>query len=213
MTLLSCVLLLQFGTTIALAQAPQHSEPSRVGEQPEEVVRRLYHEVVARHPLGIPNGEDRKHITPYLSKRLISRLDTASACEKDYFRLHPDPHSKPQIDWLEFGLFSGAWEEALPAAFHLERTQRGKDGSFSVYLRLAYKETWATYGRAPNPEGTFRWHIAVVVVPENGHFVVDDVIYLKDEVDPQEVNPPLSQTLAIGCDGSRWVGYSEEDAR
>ncbi len=152
-----------------------------------------------------------KHITPYLSKRLVSRLDTASACEKDYFRLHHDPDSKPPFDWLEFGLFSGAWEEALPAAFHVERTQQEKDGSFSVYLRLTYKETWATYGRAPNPEGTFRWHITVLVVPENGHFVVDDVIYLKDESRDSESR--ISQILTRGCDGSRWVGYPEEEAR
>jgi hypothetical protein len=25
------------------------------------------------------------------------------------------------------------------------------------------------------------WHVAPIALPENGHFVVDDVIYLKDE--------------------------------
>jgi len=202
MTPLRCVILLQFATAFALGQVPQHSEPSKVGEQPEEVVRRLYHEVVARHPLGIPHGEDRKRIVPYLSQTLISRLDTAKACEKDYFRLHQDPDSKPPFDWLEFGLFSGAWEQAQPGGFRIDKAQPEQDGFFRVYLMLRY---------ADDPPPFHWWRVAVFVARENGHFVVDDIIYLKDEISDSESR--ISQILTRGCDGSRWVGYPEEEAR
>ena len=42
-----------------------------------------------------------------------------------------------------------------------------------------------------------RWHVAAILVRENGHFVVDEVIYLKDR--PQDVDVPLSEYLYAGC--------------
>jgi hypothetical protein len=166
-------------------------------KQPEAVVRGLYRQVVARHPIGIPRGADLKALAPYLSEGLFRRLDLALSCECDYSRQHQDPDEKPEIEWLELGLFSGANEKALPAAFHLERTQPEKDGSFRVYVRL-------TYGKL---ESAPDWHVAVFVVREGGHFVVDDVVFLKEDV--QDVEPPLSKLLTLGCDGSRWVGYGK----
>ena len=76
----------------------------------------------------------------------------------------------------------------------LEKSE--KDGSFCVYVRLTLEE--------PPPE---IWQVAAVVVQENGHFVVDDVIYLKDE--NRLVESRLSGYLSGGCDGPRWVGYGE----
>jgi hypothetical protein len=210
MTLFYCIILLQFATTFAHGQIVQPSKPPRVPERPEAVVRSLYHVVVARHPIGLPRGADRKAIAPYLSKGLIRGLDTALACETDYSRLHRDPNVKSEIEWSEDGLLSGGNERALPAAYHVASTQPEKDDSFRVHVRLTYRDTWATYGRPPTEANTFQWYVDVIVVRENGHFVVDDVIYLKDEDDPRDVGPPLSQTLTLGCDGSRWVGYGEE---
>lgn len=143
-------------------------------------------------------------LAPYVSRALMRRLDTALACENDYYRLHHDPNLKPEIEWLEFGLFSGANEEALPAAFHIENTQLEKDDSVPVYVKLRYGKP---------DENPLIWHIAVIVVPENGHSVVDDVIYLKDEHDPRDVEPPLSKMLTLGCDGPRWVGYEAQKAK
>jgi hypothetical protein len=153
------------------------------------VIRSLYRQVVARHPIGIPKGEDRKRITPYLSKMLIRRLDTAQACEDDYYQHHYNQVDKPATEWFEVGLFSGGNEKAEPGAFLIDSTQSRNDGSFLVYLRLRYAD----------PPPFFWWHIAAIVAPENGHFVVDDVILLKDE--PRDSESRLSQNLDRGLRG------------
>jgi len=174
-----------------------------VDQSPGAVVRELYKQVVARRPFGIPKGTDKEAIWPFLSRGLIQRLDTAQACEKDYFRQHTDKDSKPGFDWLETDLFSGANEKAIPSEAVVERTKPQKDGSFHVYLRLTYRESYETYGRPPNPANTFNWHVAAVVISEGGWFVVDDVLLFKD--DSTKIESRLSDSFA-GCDGSRWVG-------
>ena len=188
MTFLRGIILLQFATAFALGQLVQPNEPPKVSVQHEAVVRNLYHEVVARHPNGVPRGADMNALTPYLSKGLIRRLDSAQACEDDYYRRRQDPKEKPQMKWFEVGLFSGGNEKALPVAFYVEGSHPEKDGSFRVHVRLRYG-------------GSLNWHVAVIVVRENGHFVVDDVVFLKDET--LDVESRLSQLLAVGCDGPR----------
>jgi len=168
MTPLRCVILLQFATTFALSQVGQGSEPLTRGlKQPEAVVRSLYSEAVARHPIAIREGADMKIFAPYLSKALRHRIDTAVACAADYDRQYPDPNLKPPFAWLEAGLFSGDDEQASPCGFDIDRTQSEKDGYFRVCVRL----TWGS------PERARIWQVAAIVLGENGHFVVDDVIY------------------------------------
>lgn len=193
------ILLLQFATTLALGQSTPQGKPASLPDQPEALVRSLYTEVVARHPIGIPRDADMKVFAPYLSKALLHRIDVAHACAADYDRQYPDPNLKPPFAWLEAGLFSGDDEQAEPRAFQIERTQSEGDGSFRVYVRL----TWG----GP-PEKPLIWRVAVVVVQEDGHFVVDDVIYLKDE--NREVDGRLSEYLSAGCDSAHWVGYGNQ---
>jgi hypothetical protein len=102
------------------------------------MVRSLYREVLARHPVGIPGDPDMKIFAPYLSKALLHRIDLAVACEADEARQHSEPHLKPEIAWLEFGLFTGGDEKVSPRAFHVEIMQSEKDGSFRAYLRLTW---------------------------------------------------------------------------
>jgi hypothetical protein len=194
MSPLRCIILLQFTTTLALGQPAQQNKPPSVPGQPEAMVRSLYREVVARHPVGIPGDGDMKIFSQYLSKALLHRIDLAIACSADEARQHPDPHLKPEIAWLEAGLFSGDDEQASPGTFHIERTHSEKNGSFRVYVRL-------TWGAAASP---WIWRVAAIVMWENSHFVVDDVIYLKDE--NRDVESRLSEYLSAGCDGPRWVG-------
>jgi hypothetical protein len=139
-----------------------------------------------------------KIFAPYLSEALLHRMDVAIACADDWYRQNPEPHLKPDLGWLELGPFSGENERASPQTFLVERAQSEKDGSFRVYVRLtrAYPE-----GRPSI------WHIAAIVIRENGHFVVDDVIYLKDE-DYDEGR--LSEGLSAGCDGPSWVGFGNQ---
>jgi len=195
------ILLFQFGAVCALAQVTPEGITPKASE-PEAVVRSLYREIVARHPVGVPHGEDREQIYPYLSKNLIRRFDVNQACVRDYLRQNYEPHSKPPFDWIDLGLFSGMNEEALPVSFHLDRTQPLKDGAFRVYLRLNYGQP-----------SSLIWHVVAVVVPENGRFVVDDVILQKDATGDGVLS--VSQILTHGCDGSRWVGYGtkKDDAQ
>jgi hypothetical protein len=144
MTLLRCLILLHFTSSLALGQPARQSKPSSPPEQPVAMVRSLYHEVVVRHPVGIPKGANMQAFAPYLSKSLLHRIDLARACERDYYRRHQNPNLKPPIDWLEFGLFTGGNENVSPRTFDIERTQSEKDGSFRVNVRL-------TWGRSPKP--------------------------------------------------------------
>lgn len=202
MNLLRFFLLLQFATTLALGQSAPEARPASLPDQPEALVRNLYTEVVARHPIGIPRDADMKIFGPYLSKALLHRIDVAHACAADYDRQYPDPNLKPPFAWLEAGLFSGDDEQAEPRAFQIERTQSEGDGSFRVYVKL----TWG----AP-PEKPSTWQVAAVVVREDDHFVLDDVIYLKDK--NREAEGRLSEYLSAGCDGPRWVGYDKKNAK
>ena len=166
--------------------------------QPEAFVRSLYTQVVARRPVGIPAGVDWKVFAPYLSKALLHRIDLALACGEDWDRQNPDPNLKPEIGWLELGLFSGGDDELELRTFHIERMQSGRDGSVRVYVSL-------TWGYVPEHPWTSR--VVVTVVRENGHLFIDDVTYLRDA--PQNAEWQLSDTLSSGCDGPRWVGFHD----
>ena len=193
-------LLLLLLTPLALGQAAHQTDPVDPASGPEALVRSLFTQVVVRHPTGIPYGADMKVFTPYLSKTLLHRIDLAIACGKDWYRQHPGPTLKPPFAWLESGLFSGQDERTEPNAFVTEKTEPEKDGSFRVrvYVKLN--------GGTP-PEKPWVWQVAAVVVRENGHFVIDDVIYLKDKYNP--VDSRLSEVLSGGCDGPRWVGFGD----
>jgi len=197
MNLLRFLLLLQLTMPLALGQVADNSKPASLPNQPEALVRSLYSEVVARHPLGSPGGAKTKVFAPYLSKALLHRIDINIACQNDWDRQNPDPNSKPPF--LEFGLFSGDDLRAEPQAFHIERVHDEKDGSVRVSVKLTHDEP----GESP-----WTWHVAAILTRENGHFVVDDVIYLKDR--PQDVDVRLSEYLSQGCDGPRWVGFGEK---
>jgi hypothetical protein len=170
-----------------------HALPS----QPEALVRSLYTQVVARRPVGIPGGEDWKIFSPYLSKPLLHRIDLALACGGDWGRQYPDPNLKPAMAWLELGIFSGGDDEGELRAFRIEKTRSEKDGSVRVDVRL----TWGP------PEDRWISHVAAIVLRENGHAVVDDVIFLKEQ--EEDVEWRLTESLSAGCDGPRWVGYRD----
>jgi len=199
MNLVQYVLLVTLATPLVLNQhAPQTNQLGLI-KQPETVVRRLYHEVVIRHPLGIPSGANMKIFAPYLSRALLHRMELRGACEADFFRQHPRSSLLKGPGPTEIGLFAGPVdEEAEPQAFHIERTEAEKNGSFRVDVRLRL-------GTRPKNPGV--WHVAAIVIREDEHFVVDDVIYLKDQ--NLDVESRLSEDLSVGCDGPLWVGYGD----
>jgi hypothetical protein len=194
---LRCILLLQFVTMLAFGQPAHQSKRAGLPNEPKSFVRSLYTEVVARHPLGIPGGAATKVFMPYLSESLLHKIDINVACQDDWGRQNPDPNSKPPF--LEFGLFSGNDLRAEPQVFSIERVQAAKDGSIRAYVKLTHDEP----GESP-----WTWRVVAILMRENGHLVVDDVIYLKDR--PQDVDTRLSEYLSQGCDGPRWVGFSDK---
>ena len=195
MLFLRCIILIQIATISAFGQPTRQSRPSNLPNQPGPLVRSLYQQAVARHPLGIPYGADMEVFAPYLSKTLLHRFDLNDACFADWHRQNPDPNLKPPTGLLENGVFSGGNEEAEPRAFHIEKTESERDGSVHVYVQLT--------GGAP-PEKSLMWRVAAVVVRENGHLVVDDVIYLKEPW--ENAGGRLSARLSANCDGPHWVG-------
>jgi hypothetical protein len=95
-----------------LMQLASHPGRSVAQEpQPSDVVQKLYREVVARHPIGVPHGAAKTAIWPLLSKRLTRAFETRNACDLDWDRRHrnADPPVKaPEL--YEEGLFSGSYE-------------------------------------------------------------------------------------------------------
>ena len=200
MSQLRYVVLLLLFPAFALGQTPQQGRADSPPKQPTALVRSLYHQVVAHHPTGLPRGANMSVFAPYLSKRLLHRIDLARACARDWARrdqkrilMHNQAPEKAPFGWAESGIFSGFDERTEPDAFVVERTESEKDGSIRVYVKLTLS--------SPPPE---TWEVAAVLVREDGHFAVDDVIYLKDKSDSHDVW--LSKLLSDGCDGARWVG-------
>jgi hypothetical protein len=93
----------------------------------------------------------------------------------------------------------------------VENVIQQADGASQVYVKLTYKETFETYGRSPKPADTFSWPVAAVVVFEDGRYVVNDILFFKE--DSTEVDYRLSHFLTLGCDGSRWIGYQESRSK
>ena len=200
MALLRYIIPLLFVTATTSGQLALEDKAPNVPEDAGEMVRSLYSEVVARHPIGIPKDRDMKAFAPYLGAALLREINLANACEDDYYRHHQTPNRKPPIEWLEFGLFTGGLEEAAPGSFHVLGTEPQKDGSLRVYVELIIM-----YGLPANPEPSV-WYVAPTVVREQGQFRVDDIIFLKDySTLTNEFR--LSEVLRTGCNGPRWVGY------
>ncbi len=201
MTPLRCLIVLQIATTLALGQTAYQSKAPGLPAQPAALVRSLYTEVVARHPHDIPEGADWKIFAPYLSRALLHRIDLAKDCSADWDRENPDPHLKAEMA-STYGLFSGAGAKAEPRAFQMAKTRSEKDGSLRVYVTLTWERP---------PAGPWSWRVAAVVLRENGHYVIDDVIYVNDNIyDKPEERPAdrrLSEYLSAGCNGARWAGY------
>ena len=195
-----------FTTVLALGQAAHPSQLTSLPNQPEALVRSLYQQVVVRHPTGLPKGADMKIFAPYLSKTLLHRIDLARACSRDWIRQNQGRIVKPPFAWGEAGLFSGGDELTGPRAFQIGRTESEKDGSFRVHVTLKW---WETTDRNADrwhvtQDRPVIWEVVAVVVPEDGNFAVDDVIYLKYKY----INEyRLSEVLAKGCEGPHWVGF------
>jgi hypothetical protein len=192
MTIVRRLALLLLITSLGYSQGLQERHFSREVEAP---VQKLYQQLMSRPVGGIPAPERMKLFSPYLSSALLHRIAQARACSNDWFRVHPRNDVKPPFAWGEFGLFSGADDRSGPDTFQIEKVDPGNDSVFRVYIMLTESNP---------PAKPWTWHVADEVKREGGRYVIDDVIFLRDKDVDTETR--LSQILATGCDGPRWVG-------
>jgi len=202
MSILRCVAVLFLVPLFGHGQVPQEDHQVNLSNQAKLSVRRLYQQLVSRPIGGIPTLERMKSLSPYLSDSLLNRIAQARACGDDWFRLHPQNDIKAPLAWLEFGLFSGADDRSGPHTFHIQKAKSREDNSIRVNVRLT---------EGIPPEKVWTWEVTAIVICENGRFVINDVVFLKDkDVDTES---RLSEILKRGCNGSHWVGYGGKNAK
>jgi hypothetical protein len=189
-------LFLQLYVISVFGQGVGNAQSDRVTSQPDAVVESLYRQVIARHPLGIPSGENWKVFGPFLSRDLIHRMTAARSCAKDWARQNQGKIIKGPFAWGETGFFSGFLELSQPSRFDVQKTEANQDGSFRVYVRLT---------ESPPNEKPWSWDVAPELKMQEKRLVIDDVIFFKGDEVPTEYR--LSEILAVeGCNGSHWIG-------
>lgn len=187
-------LLLQLFVISVFGQAVANAQSGGISSQSTAMVQSLYRQVIARHPLGIPSGENWKVFRPFLSRDLIRRITLARSCQNDWVRQNQGKMIKEPFAWGETGFFSGAEELSEPSSFQVQRTEANHDGSFRVYVNLT---------ESPPNHKAWSWDVALRVKIEKKRPMIDDVIYLKGNDVPTEYR--LSEILSEGCNGSHWI--------
>ena len=178
-----------------LGQTAANSQSDTIASQPGVVVQKLYHQVIVRHPLGIPSGENWKVFAHFLSKGLVRRIALARSCQDDWARTNQGTLVKEPFAWGETGFFSGSEELSEPSSFQIQETEPDQNGSFRVNVKLT---------ESPPNDKPWSWNVRVHLKKEARRFVVDDVVFLKGDDAPTEYR--LSQILTEGCKGSHWIG-------
>jgi hypothetical protein len=184
-----------------LLQLATHSGQSAAQEsQPADVVQKLYREVVALHPLGVPYGAAKMAIWPLLSKRLVKVFETRNACDQDWGSKHrnANPPLKPP-GFYEDGLFSGSNERGEINGAVVGSTNVQADGSYLVNVNV-----WSYFDGGDLSLRTgqkHHWRVAARVISEDGQFVIDDILGFKGVFD-YDKSVYMSKMLPLGCRGS-----------
>jgi hypothetical protein len=168
--------------------------------RPSDVVQKLYREVVARHPLGVPYGAAKRAIWPLLSKRLIHAFEVRNACDEDWDRKHRNLDVILKLPgFYEDGLFSGGNELGYINGARVATTKVQADGSYLVYVKIwSYLDDGEPSLRT---DKVSRWRVAARVILEDGRFVVDDILGFKGVFD-YDMSVYMSRMIQSGCRGS-----------
>jgi len=144
-----CVVLIQ----AVLLGSPALAGP---GKDPAGTVRDFYAKYVQLNPPGLPTAAQQKTLSPYLSHRLLGLMDAARAYSEQAAKAHPD-EKPPFVDGCLFAsLFEG------PKSFKVGTTVAEGQGS-KVKVHFTADQDVA-------------WDDEVVVIKENGRYVIDDVV-------------------------------------
>jgi hypothetical protein len=190
---------IQTGWTERLSGIPHLlDQPTVAGD-----VNDFYNSIVQRKPIGIPGGADKASLWPFLSRRLVQKLETARACQADYILQHHDADAIPKPAWLNTGIFVGNSKRAFPQSSVAVKKEPLQDGAFAVTVNLTYVKL---PGFVPDEAA---WEIVPTVIPEDNRFVIDDV-RLFDGLDTNGPSHLLSETF-LGCDGAHWTGEHVTD--
>lgn len=168
-------------------------------------VRKLYEQIIADHPIGIPSTAEMTLLRPYLSKRLTQQIQAAQACQSDFLKQHHPAKDSDKPGWMTTGIFSGDEDRARPIYASPVSKKQQKDGSFLVPIDFAYK--YAKGGPARGPRwmsGNEMWRVDATVISEDNHFVVDNVRLFDGGSDSGPSH--LLTDSFVGCNGPHWTG-------
>ena len=176
------------GLALALAGAPG----------PRETVDAML-KAYLKQGADVGHLEGARALAPFMTRRFRRILEEAAACQTDWERQQPKG-STDKPPFVDCCLFASS-PEGIPSAFAIGDVEALPDGRQRV--RVEY--TWVDpprEGAAAAPE-TFRWTDAFLVALEDGAYLVDDFVFMRDVPD----TPPLVLSQSFeGCQGPRWTG-------
>ncbi len=162
------------------------SERLSVSDQvPPSALRRVreFYDIITKYQqLGLPDDPEKQALQPLLSRRLRYLLDDLEGCEADYDRRFGERDRaetlKPEIPWLEEGLFTGSDEAATTTIYQLGTSRLiGKDRVDAEVLFTIPQENC----RDESP-CDLHYRGVVTLIRENSHWVVDDYIAMDGDL-------------------------------
>jgi hypothetical protein len=136
------------------------------GSTPQTLASRFYTVYIKQHSSGLfLHGSAKRTLDPLLSKRLRRLLDDAAACQADWVRQQPK-ESTDKPPFVDCCLFAGS-PDGMPTSFELGPTKVLPAGEYQIIVAFVRKET----------ADVIKWRDAVIVIEEDDHFAVDDVVY------------------------------------
>jgi hypothetical protein len=143
----------------AIAAAPAVSGSST----PEAAAKAFYAEKMKRGVDGLPDAKQLDRLRPFFSTKLRKAIDAAIIAQKKFIEKNPD--DKPPL--IEGDLFSSLFEG--PTSFEAgAATLKGATARVPVHF---------TYKDPGDPSHPQKWTDTLVLVKENGKWLVDDVEY------------------------------------
>lgn len=129
---------------------------ARADSDSAAVVHQFYETYIKLNPPGLPTAAQQKALSPYLSHRLLGLMDAARAYSEQAAKAHPD-EKPPFVDGCLFAsLFEGPKSFTVGAA-----VAEGQGSKVKVHFKA---------------DQDVAWDDEVVVIKENGRYVIDDVV-------------------------------------